>query len=167
MRYNDALVRGSRTLPSIVVCSAFLALAACGKVAHEDDGTGALADAAAETAPNYEIRGAYRCCAKDAGTTCCEGLDAGICFQYGGIYGDCRREGEKFEAKVICSGCCEGLEKEHLLEPGNAVPPEKDGLPEGCDDVGVPSLFVCIRRGDGVCGSGENYCNSPEDCPRL
>jgi hypothetical protein len=58
------------------------------------------------------------------------------------------------------------LERGHLLAPGDRDPPELDGLPPGCDDVGPPSILVCLRCGDGVCGTAENYCNCAADCPR-
>jgi hypothetical protein len=50
--------------------------------------------------------------------------------------------------------CCPGL------IPGRDVIPSPD-----CDLVAVDSA-ICIACGDGVCGSGENFCNCPEDCSR-
>src|SRR5690606_3231757 len=88
-----------------------------------------------------------------------------MCFEYGGLYQDCRAEGEVYEGKVLCAGCCEGLQRSWMVEPGDQVPPELDELPAGCD-LGPESLLICIRCGDGICGSGENFCNCPADCPR-
>lgn len=159
----------------------FAGLVGCGKTS--DDGgadvshdAGAAVDGAVveagEDAP-YEMRGVYRCCAEGTGTDCCDGFPkspsgSNMCFAYGGVYGDCRRAGEELEGKVICAGCCEGLERVDIVVPGDMIPPGEDGLAAGCDLLAnvPPSLHVCIRRGDGVCGEGENFCNSPEDCPR-
>jgi DNA replication protein DnaC len=92
---------------------------------------------------------------------------SGTCFEHGGIYGACRKEGEQREGKVICGRCCDGLESVDDLVVGDAIPPELDSLPEGCDRSPAPeSLLTCIRCGDSVCGAGENWCNCPKDCPK-
>lgn len=117
----------------------------------------------ADSSAGHEMVGVYRCCAPGTGTSCCEDMDAGMCFQHGGIYGDCIGEGEALEAKVTCSHCCDGLTRVPDVRPGDAYPPNIDGLPEGCDGFG-DSAFVCLRCGDGVCGTGETHCNCPEDC---
>jgi hypothetical protein len=152
-----------------VLAVGFFLLAACGgrEAPRADPGTGSedAADA------GYEMRGVYRCCAKGTGKACCEGVPrspsgSAMCFQYGGLYGDCRAAGELYEGKVLCAGCCDGLERSSMVEPGDEVPPELDGLPEGCDETAPPSILVCIRCGDGICGAGENFCNCLADCPR-
>jgi hypothetical protein len=89
--------------------------------------------------------GVYRCCLPGEGTSCCKGTATGTCFQYGGISGTCTTEGDSFEAKDICSGCCEGLVR----------------VPD-CD--GPPSVLRCTRCGDGSCGPGEDSCNCAADC---
>jgi len=113
----------------------------------------------------YTTDGPYRCCAADAGTSCCEGTKQGFCFQFGGDYGDCRGAGERYEGKVICAHCFPGRVRLADIVPGNGEP--NDSLPEGCDSSRAPlSIGICLACGDGVCGTGENYCNCPADCPR-
>lgn len=150
------------------IASALLAVSSCETPSSTerrapDGGSRADAGDQGDSGGGYEMVGVYRCCAPGTGTSCCEGVDAGMCFQHGGIYGDCIGEGEVFEAKVICSRCCDGLTRVPDFRPGDASPPEVDGLPEGCDGFG-DSAFVCLRCGDGVCGIGETHCNCPEDC---
>ena len=50
--------------------------------------------------------------------------------------------------------CCPGLNSVSNLF--------YNGVCEGI--VGVLGGAVCVKCGNGVCGSGENYCNCPEDC---
>jgi hypothetical protein len=98
--------------------------------------------------PNYTTtgtNGVYRCCLPDAGTSCCAGTRDGTCFKYGGTNGQCAEDGEEFEAKDICAGCCPGMVRLHDCE-------------------GPPSVFYCTHCGDGVCGPGEESCNCPADC---
>ena len=115
-----------------------------------------------------DTNGPAYCCAAEAGTSCCEDREPGTCFQYGGIYGACVGEGEEYEAKVLCAKCCEGLKRVGLdLVVGDAIPPEEDGLPEGCDRdpaAPPPSIGICLPSGNGVCDEGEAKCNCPEDC---
>lgn len=100
-------------------------------------------------------QGVYSCCAKGEGTACCEGKGQGACFAYGGIYKDCVSAGGEIEGKVICGLCCPGLTRgSHDIEMKGA-----------CVRVGPVSIGVCIACGDGKCGSGENRCNCPADCP--
>jgi hypothetical protein len=156
---------------------------ACGassKVVDASEQASARADAAEQTGKRdagdqplradaglgYTMAGVYRCCLEGQGTSCCTGQPQGRCFAYGGLYEACREQGEEYEGKVICAHCCEGLTRGALLEPGDAVAPELDGLPAGCDDVAPPSLGVCIACGDGACLAGENFCNCPADCAR-
>jgi hypothetical protein len=50
--------------------------------------------------------------------------------------------------------CCENLElTEHAVY---------DNELRACL---LPFALVCIRRGDGVCGAGEDFYNCPDDCP--
>lgn len=126
----------------------------------DEDGDDAHGDA------GYTMSGPYRCCAPGTGTACCAGTRQGTCFEFGGIYKDCRKAGEQYEGKVICAHCCPGLTRAAIVVPGNQVPSSADHLPEGCDDVAPPSLGVCIQCGDGICGPGESFCNCEQDCPR-
>jgi len=100
--------------------------------------------------------GVYTCCAQGEGTDCCFGIARGLCFTYGGSAGRCLEEGEEFDAKDICAGCCAGLSKVH---PGSLA----DGGTE-CQSTAPPSVFICVRCGDGVCGDFENRCSCPADC---
>lgn len=143
-----------------VLTIAALVVTACGSTKQDGPPSRDEGDAAA----GYEMRGVYRCCAPGTGTACCEGMKQGMCFAYGGLYGDWRRAGEQYDGKVICAQCCEGLERRGVVVRGNATPPEVDGLPDGCDVGAPPSVLVCLRCGDGVCGTGEDFCNCPEDC---
>jgi len=119
----------------------------------------------ADLTVGFTTEGVYRCCAIDAGTTCCAGVAAGLCSTYGGVYGACRAEGMELEAKIICARCCEGLTRAEPLIVGERDPPEVDRLAPGCDFAGTDGMFVCVRCGDGICGIGENRCNCPADCP--
>ena len=67
--------------------------------------------------------------------------------------GRCVGEGELIEGKNG-EHCCEGLDRISLDEPTDA----------GCSATGTPSLFVCTRCGDGLCGVAENQCNCGADC---
>lgn len=106
--------------------------------------------------------GAYHCCAEGEDTAaCCADYDVGMCYEHGGLYGACREAGEEFEAKVICSFCCEGTEQR---EPAVETTEVFEGYPAGCGPAGTESVFVCVACGDGVCGPGEGKCVCPEDC---
>jgi hypothetical protein len=102
-------------------------------------------------------QGVYQCCARGEGTGCCVGLPQGTCFQYGGTAGDCTPEGDSLEAKDICSICCPGLSRIESSQPGG-------GSSSMTCNPGIPSVFVCARCGDGICGLGENQCNCAADC---
>jgi hypothetical protein len=98
------------------------------------------------------MEAAYRCCLEGKGTSCCDGVKYNTCFSFGGHRGRCLVESESFDAKETCVVCCEGLSRAPLC---------------GADGQfgGVPSAFVCIRCGDGVCSLGEGPCNCFKDCP--
>ena len=115
-----------------------------------------------EPGPGEYDDGVYHCCAEGQGGDCCGGYEQGMCFEYGGIYGDCRPAGELIEGKVICGFCCEGSE---MVEPMAETDQVYDGYPEGCGPgETTPSLLICVACGDGECGEGENRCRCPEDC---
>lgn len=140
-----------------------LGAAACGGVATQpsDGGSSASTDAissadggAAKEGDRTTV-GVYSCCAKGESTACCANAKQGTCFEYGGLYHDCRAQGEDVEAKVICAHCCAGLER---------VAPQARNDAGACEETAPPSLFVCVACGDGVCGPGENGCVCPADC---
>lgn len=155
---------------SSVVASLLLLALGCGTRNDEPRTTaedaGATPTDAGDGDAGYTMVGVYRCCEPGAGTACCDGVRQGLCFEYGGLYGDCRKQGESYEGKIICAHCCEGLEHLDNAKPGNQTPPEQDGLPDGCDVGGPPSIIVCGKCGDGICAAGESFCNCPADCPR-
>lgn len=66
----------------------------------------------------------------------------------------CRAEGMDIDGKDIGGACCPGLSAVAATGPGSA----------GCTRIAPPSIQVCVRCGDGVCGAGENRCNCPKDC---
>lgn len=106
--------------------------------------------------------GVYGCCAEGEGTECCAEAEAGMCFEYGGLYEACIADGGDIEGKVICAVCCSGQDaREPMVETTDSY----DGYPEGCGPgAGPPDILVCVTCGDGVCGAGENKCVCPEDC---
>jgi hypothetical protein len=67
----------------------------------------------------------------------------------------CRAQGEDIDGKDFGVKCCASLHAEPVLE-------HVDGH---CVTRAPPSVRVCVQCGDGVCGSGENFCNCPADCP--
>lgn len=168
MRTVSTLKR--RSVFSVIAASSLLVWGAvvlstpgCGATTPLTGDAEADADASAGDAP-FEMRGPYRCCATGTGTSCCAGLPREKCQPYGGAYGDCRHAGESYEAKVICSKCCDGLVRVPSYVVGDADPPSLDQLPAGCDLGAPPSILTCIACGDGVCGTGESFCNCPADC---
>lgn len=103
------------------------------------------------------MAGVYMCCAPNEGSACCAGTAQGMCFKYGGTAGRCLQEGELFDGKDICAVCCSGLSR---IQP--------DELPDGgadCQRSAPPSIFICVKCGDGVCGEFENRCRCAADCP--
>jgi hypothetical protein len=80
----------------------------------------------------------------------------------------CVKEGDSFDGHLISFGvaCCPGSATLAVRVVTDAAMDKDNGLPEGCDfPPGPPGLVLCRRCGDGVCSSGENRCNCPEDCP--
>jgi hypothetical protein len=69
----------------------------------------------------------------------------------------CRGEGQDIEGKAMGMGvrCCQGLA---AIASASLEHTECQPAP--------PSVLVCVRCGDGVCGKGENRCNCAEDCAR-
>lgn len=114
--------------------------------------------------PTYTMQGVYRCCGEGLGESCCDGIPKGTCFAFGGVGERCAEEGEEVDAKDICAVCCDKLSRVPATRRGTSVAPALDGLVEGCDPSPIPSLFVCLACGDGLCGVGETLCNCPEDC---
>jgi hypothetical protein len=120
----------------------------------------ACATTAEAPEPGYSD-GPYDCCAQGDGTECCADAEPGMCFEYGGIYGDCVPDGSEIEGKVLCGFCCSGDAREPMVETAETF----DGYPAGCGPgEAPPSILVCVTCGDGACGEGENPCVCPEDC---
>jgi len=67
----------------------------------------------------------------------------------------CRGEGQDREAKDLSRPCCQGL------TAISSVQPLTDG---SCGYSAPPSVQICTRCGDHVCGMGENRCNCAQDC---
>ena len=108
------------------------------------------------------VLGAILCCASGEGTACCPGGGTSFtCQPYGGSYRRCIGAGEIYEGKVACALCCDGLVRKNLDEPEPATGSQE----RVCTRDAPPSLLICIRCGDGVCGAGENSCRCPADCP--
>ena len=62
--------------------------------------------------------------------------------------------------------CCKALTNANQeFVPSDSY--EGNDLPDGCGVAAIPpDIMVCIACGDGTCGTAENFCNCPEDCPR-
>ncbi len=109
-------------------------------------------------------QGPYTCCGEGHGLDCCppgslpdpETGQTATCFQYGGVVGACTPEGDVLEGKDICALCCGDLVRIESSAPSS------DGA--SCEETAPPSVLVCAACGDGVCGTGENECNCPDDC---
>lgn len=84
----------------------------------------------------------------DTGTGDCENLYDHVACP------DCLEEGKEFEAEDPKGYCCEGLSLISIVEP------DPDG---GCSSS-ITTKKLCAYCPDNQCGSGENYCNCPEDC---
>lgn len=112
--------------------------------------------------------GVYFCCGKgEVLETCCEGKEVGMCFQYGGVFGECIGQGELIEGKDICSMCCPGLSAISAAAP-SPTGDSRGGydLPDGCSHTTPPSLGMCSACGNGICDKNENFCNCPNDCKK-
>jgi hypothetical protein len=94
----------------------------------------------------------------------CLNCGDGICDQYedfctcGSDCGkSCRKEGKTFVkwGGELDTMCCKGLKavKNAVFSSGKCSYPK---TPE----------YVCTKCGNGTCGTGENYCNCPDDCPK-
>jgi hypothetical protein len=157
----------------LVAVAATLLAAACGSdeptTSHHGDrsgdgGASSGGDGGNSDGAGRYTQGVYACCAKGEGRSCCppdslpdpETGRSATCFAYGGVSGDCTAEGASLEAKDICSLCCGALVRVDSSAPAS------DG---SCEPTNPPSVKVCAACGDGACGSGENRCNCPEDCP--
>ena len=66
----------------------------------------------------------------------------------------CRHEGQDVDGKDFGSTCCPGLTAIATSHPSNT----------GCTRSAPPSIQICSRCGDQICGVGENHCNCPQDC---
>ena len=66
----------------------------------------------------------------------------------------CITEGETGAVVPTSPDCCPGLVSV------SCDAPTYGGQCEGCDGA-----FLCTNCGDDNCGTGENFCNCPDDCP--
>lgn len=65
----------------------------------------------------------------------------------------CVEEGERYSMLQGSATCCVGLQS---ITPSS---------PHSGDCIAVSDgTKVCVNCGDGICGSGENYCICPQDC---
>jgi hypothetical protein len=80
----------------------------------------------------------------------------------------CVTEGQTFDAKMSSLGlfCCSGLTRSEAYFTTDAATSPDPTLPAGCGSP-PPSIKICTRCGNGVCGDGENRCNCPADCPAV
>jgi hypothetical protein len=65
----------------------------------------------------------------------------------------CLGEGVVFDSSLPNPGCCEELMARPSCEPTGSE----------CEEC-FTVLRVCVAWGDEICGVGENYCNSVDDC---
>lgn len=82
-----------------------------------------------------------------------------------GCQDECVPEGGIYSGHDRGAHCCSGLVSYNIVVPSDDY--EGTDLPEGCGvgEAGA-DMLVCIACGDGMCGTAENFCNCPEDCPR-
>lgn len=121
-------------------------------------GNGAVVDGSEQSEEaGRTMAGIYTCCAPNEGMECCTSILQGLCYRYGGSAGRCLIEGESSDGKDICAVCCSGLSKTH--------PDVVSDVGAECQSTATPSMFICVRCGDGVCDEFENRCRCPADCP--
>lgn len=58
-----------------------------------------------------------------------------------------------------CIPCCSGLESRYVKEPMRNKTNEVVCVEE-------MTVTKCVKAGNGICGAGENWCISPEDCEK-
>lgn len=68
----------------------------------------------------------------------------------------CTTEGKDFNGKSCGEDCCLGLMR--------AVKAHIDLMSGQCR-YNPPDDILCIACGDSICGTSENFCNCPQDCP--
>ena len=153
-------------------------VAGCGSAVDSGSPDASTGDAAAPDSGAYH-QGVYTCCGPSRGLTCCTaqaGLlgyettaDGGLvvhgarpdgkteanCFHYGGTAGACTPRGSSYEAKDICSLCCDGLAP---------VSPSKLAADGSCVQTAPISLLECLPCGNGICDADEDKCSCPADC---
>lgn len=72
---------------------------------------------------------------------------------------NCAKEGKGILSNDQAKQCCSGLTKVSTSIIDNAT----------CTPVTVSSVYsdICIKCGNGICGTGENKCNCPADCGAI
>lgn len=68
----------------------------------------------------------------------------------------CYPEGADFDARFGSADCCQGLKRIDFMAR------QIDGR---CNFTLPPSAKLCAQCGNGQCGTAENDCNCPVDCP--
>lgn len=58
-----------------------------------------------------------------------------------------------------CADCCAGLVKRYVIHPYRS---------ESNEIVCLENMtaYICVKCGDGICGTGEDWCICPEDCSK-
>ena len=74
--------------------------------------------------------------------------------------GNCVDDGHTVGLKAIGARCCNG--DNHITL--RALTPNSDGGAPFCQNTAPGDVQLCTVCGNGVCSSGENVCNCPQDC---
>lgn len=72
---------------------------------------------------------------------------------------ECAKEGEARGDIMGGRDCCSGLVQRDITYPMRNKANEVVCVEE-------MTRAICVKSGDGVCGKGEDWCISPEDCPK-
>jgi hypothetical protein len=144
-------------------------LRACDATAENRDPEPDATDDGASKAGSYR-QGVNLCCGEGKGLACCphemlgdvdSGRDA-LCYPFGGSFGRCVANGERFESMDRCAFCCDGLTRVSSLYPAPGGPIQIGSVT--CDLGDFQTGYTCRPCGNGTCDEGENACNCPGDC---
>src|SRR5687768_2786878 len=141
---SDALIQRRLSAPALFVLIVVWLLSCTNR---SGDSSNDLRDVSPQDQKDSDsgvyLQGAYKCCGKGHGTSCCNGAKPGLCFSYGGIYGECRGLGAQYDGKVVCAFCCDGL----VAVGAEEVVPGADGGTM-CQRRAL-SLLQCVKCGNG------------------